>query len=168
MAKTAWDPRHPRIERQSGSCVPRILYDIYEADSETFVAGDLVKLDSSGDVVAATAGDAQIAGIAMKSATNVTSGNIEIPVQFFTTETDILIQVSASGTLEAANTACEPGECYDIILDSNSEFWTLDSDDTTNPVFIYLEPIKDVNGDATYWARVRPILGELDFSTIGV
>lgn len=53
-----------------------------EADSQTFVEGDLVLLNAAGDISLATAdGTNQILGIAKGDATNVTSGHAQIPVQ---------------------------------------------------------------------------------------
>lgn len=154
MAARSWDPRQPRIATHSGGFAPQILYDAYEANSQSFKAGSLVYLNA-GAVTVAAGGDVPIAGIAMKDATNVTSGNIEIPVQMITPDDEVLIQVSTGGTLQAANTTCAPGVAYDIVLDSNSEFWTLDSADTTNPKFVFIGPVLDATGAATYWAKVR-------------
>jgi hypothetical protein len=53
-----------------------------EADSQTFVKGDLVRLDGNGHlVIVATTGIADILGIAEQPATNVTAGHARITVQ---------------------------------------------------------------------------------------
>lgn len=159
MAKKAWDPRNPRVATADGSNSPKIIHGYLEANSQSFKAGEPVAF-SGATVIAGAGGDVPIAGIAMKSATNVTSGNIEIPVQVINPSDEVYIQVSTGGTLQAADTTCTPGLAYDIIIDSGSEFWTLDSADTTNPKFVFQEPIKDVNGTSTYWAKVKLYLTE--------
>jgi len=157
MAAVSFDPRQPRV-----NCGPTKVISRYtEANSQTFKAGSLVKF-SSGKVAVAATGDSPVMGIALKDATNVTSGNVIIPVQIFEPNTEILIQVSSAGTLEAADTSCVAGVAYDIILDSTTSFWTLDSTGGagSNPQFVFIESVADVNGDDTYWAKVRPYYAE--------
>jgi len=148
MAAKSWDPLQPQIV--SG---PReIIYDAYEANSQTFKAGALVYC-SSGAVTVAATGDVPVAGIAMKDATNVTTDNIEIPIMKITAENVVQIQVTdGSGTKEAANTTCAPYTAYDFEIDANGVF-RIASDDTVNPKFVYLDPVLDSTGTATYWGR---------------
>lgn len=69
-----------------------------EADSETFVEGDLVLINAGGDISLATAGGTnQILGIAKADATNVTTLNARIPVQIIR-PTDLFRANFASGT----------------------------------------------------------------------
>lgn len=148
---------NPRIVKPQGG-VPEILHGYLEADSQSFKAGEFVYLNS-GAVTAcpAAGGDVELMGIALKDATNVSSGNIEIPIEIVDSGDEVYIQVSdGSGNLEAWNTTAVAGQAYDVEVASN--IVTLASDDTTNPKLILLGPIKDVNGDAIpYWARTKPI-----------
>ena len=154
MAITSNDPRNG---------VPQITDKHTETNSQSFKAGELVYFDASGGVLVAAAGTTPVAGVAMKDATNVTSGNIAIPVQLIRPDDEVLIQVEdGSGNLEAANTTCLPGIAYDIVVSSNHH--RLNSSDTTGGIFIFVEEILDANGDATYWARCRPLYSENQIS----
>jgi len=146
MAIVSNDPRNPRIV----SGPRRLIYGALEADSQSFKAGQFIYL-VAGAVTAAAAGDTPIAGIAAKDATNVSSDNIEIPFYALTAANEIQIQVTTTATLEAANTTCTPGTSYDIYVSSN--FCTLNSADTQNPALVYLDPVLDSTGTATYWCR---------------
>lgn len=152
MAITSFDPRNPRIVPTKG--VPQINSHYAEANSQSFKAGELVAF-SSGTVTASTTGDLPVAGIALADATNVTSGNATIPVMLLNPDDEIYIMVTdGSGNLEAANTTCVPGVAYDTEVVSNHH--TLASDDTTNPKFVFIEPLYDSTGTVTYWARCKP------------
>jgi hypothetical protein len=152
MAITSFDPRNPRVIPHNG--VPQITDRYSEANSQSFKAGQFVVM-SSGAVSVGAAGDSPIFGIALADATSVSSGNIVIPVEVINQDDDVLIQVAASGgTVEAANTTCVPGVAYDIQVASNH--CTINSSDTTNPKFVFVEAIKDAAGDATYWGRFKP------------
>jgi len=109
---------------------------------------------NAGAITLAAVGDIPVFGIAMKDATNVTSGNIEIPVMVITPENIVKIQVTdGSAAKEAANTTCTAGIAYDFEI--NAGEFDIASDDVTNGKFVYQEPIYDVNGDATYWGKFR-------------
>lgn len=151
MAARDWDPRGPR---PAGAW--KIIHGYLEANNQSFKAGSPVYFNA-GAVTASVGGTTPVAGFAMVAGTNVSSGNIEIPVMVPLADSELYIQVSSGGTLEAtADTTCTPGVAYDMVLDSNSEYATLDSADTTNPVFVFIEAVKDVNGDSTTWAKCRP------------
>ncbi len=154
MAITSFDPRNPRVVPSDG-CVPQITNRYSEANSQSFKAGEFVYFVSGAVTVATDGGDAPIAGIALKDGTNVSSGNIVIPVQIINQDDDVYVQVDdGSGNLEAANTTCVPGVAYDVSVSSNH--WTVSSNDTTNPKFVFVEALLDANGDATYWGRFKP------------
>ena len=151
MAVTSFDPRNPRILPNSGA-VPEIVYGLYEGNSQSFKAGQFVYL-SSGAVTAVPTGNYSVFGIAQKDATNVSSGNIEIPVQRIRPDDVVLIQVcNNSGTLEAANTTCVPGKSYDLkLVSTNLDY--VNSADVTNPSVIFISEVLDGAGAATYWGR---------------
>lgn len=89
-----------------------LVLSFKEANSQSFVEGDLVVLNAAGDISLATAGVAnQILGIARKAATNVTSGNIFIPVEVIRPY-DVWECNYASGTTFAAS---QLGENHQIV-----------------------------------------------------
>lgn len=148
----AWDSHQPRI--MNAGPAPTILHGVTETNSQSFKAGCPVYLDSSGNVLVAAAGDTPIAGIALKSATNVTSANIEIPVLVPTPDQEFIINVSdGSGLYEASNTTCAEGIAYDIEVTNG--IVTIASDDTTNPKFLVVKHILDTNGTATTQVLAR-------------
>lgn len=73
---------------------PVRVIEATEANSQSFVAGDLVFL-SSGTVKLVT-NDATIMGVALKASTNVTTGNIKIPIQVITPETLFVAEVDTT------------------------------------------------------------------------
>jgi hypothetical protein len=151
MAATM-DPRNPRIVPRNG--VPQITSRYLEANSQSFKAGELVYFNS-GAVTVAAVGDVPVAGIALTDATNVSTGNITIPVQLLGPDDEIYIRVSdGSGSYETANTTCVPGVAYDFNVASN--LWSIDSADTTNPKLVFIEALYDATGTATQWARCKP------------
>jgi hypothetical protein len=157
MAVTSFDPRNPQIQMTSGK-VPQILHGYNEgASSQTFKAGQFVYL-AAGAVTVSADGDVPVMGIALADATTTSSASavVEIPVQVLSNDDEVLIQVCTSaGVLEASNTTCTPGKAYDLQTVSTNLHY-IDSSDVTNPKFIYLGPVLDGSGAATYWGRFRP------------
>jgi len=132
MAVTSFDPRGPIILPKNGS-IPTILYDIDEANSQSFKAGQLV-YNSSG-ITAYVGGDAPVLGIALKDATNVSSGNIEIPVMVIDPQDIVLLTTATSAdVVEAANTTCAIGTSYDTNAGATYPSY-IDSSDTSAGCF---------------------------------
>ena len=156
MAVTSFDPRNPKLQGAPGR-VGQIVTGNNEATSQSFKAGQFVYFNS-GAVTVSADGDVPVAGIALKDATNTSSASavVEIPVQLIMPEDEVLIQVSTGGTLEAANTTCKPGIAYDLETVSTNLHY-IDSADTTNMKFVFIGPVKDSAGSATYWGRFKPI-----------
>lgn len=155
MAVTSFDPRNPKLQATSGK-IPQILHGYLEANSQTFKAGQFVYLNS-GAVTVSADGDVPVMGIALADATNVSASNATIPVQVIGPDDEVLIQVCTSaGVLQAANTTCKPGIAYDLQTVSTNLHY-IDSSDTTAMKFVFLGPINDAAGSATYWGRFRPI-----------
>lgn len=123
---------------------------ITEANSQSFVGGQLV-VYSSGVAAVATSGTT-VLGIALADATNVTTGNIKIPVQRVELGQDYAIKCISTATVTSAS-AFTPFEKYGLAVASNVCYLQLTN--TTNDACVFLESIKDENGDATNWARVR-------------
>lgn len=148
------DPRNPKIISHYG--IPQITDKYSETNSMSFKAGEFVKFDGSGAVSVAVENDGFIHGIALADATNVSTGNITIPVELLGPNDEVQIQVvNTSGTLEAADTACVPGDAYDIRVASN--IWYVDSADTTSGSLVFIEAIQDSTGSSTYWGRFKPL-----------
>ena len=161
---TSFDPRNPQVQATSGK-IPQILHGYLEANSQTFKAGQFVYI-TSGTVTVSADGDVPVMGIALADATNVTSLNATIPVQVLGPDDEVLINVCTSaGVLEAANTTCVPGVAYDLqTVDTNLHY--IDSSDTTNPKFIFLGPVKNAAGSASYLGRFRPYYLENQATTV--
>jgi hypothetical protein len=157
MAATSWMAKQPTIIDGPR----RIVYGSLEANSQTFKAGSPV-YSNAGAITVAAVGDVPFLGIAMKDATNVTSGNVEIPVMLITGENTVACYVQdGSGNLEAANTTCVAGTAYDWEVDATDSYFAIDSSDTTNPKMVFLQAIYDVNGDATYQGLFKPLNTEV-------
>ena len=156
MAVTSFDPRNPKVQCTSGK-IPQILHGYNEATSQSFMAGQFVYANSGAITVSAD-GDVPVLGIALADATNTNSASavVEIPVQVIGPDDEVLIQVSTGGTLEAANTTCKPGIGYDLETVSTNLHY-IDSADTSNMKFVFIGPVYDTAGSATYWGRFRPI-----------
>ena len=155
MAVTSFDPRNPKVQGTSGK-VGQILHGYLEANSQSFKAGQFVYINS-GAVTVTADGNTPVMGIALADATNVSTGNATIPVQVLGLDDEVLIQVcNVSGSLQASNTTCKPGIGYDLQTVSTNLHY-IDSSDVTHMKFVYLGPVKDAAGDATYWGRFRPI-----------
>ena len=146
MAVTSNDPRGPYILPKSDT-VPAIQYGILEANSQTFKAGHLVYLVSAAATLY-PGGDIPVYGIAMKDATNVTSGNIEIPIQVITPDDLVVFNVATSAdVLQAANTTCAVGTTYDTNTGASIPSY-IDSSDTSDGCFRFQGELKDSTGSA--------------------
>ena len=156
MAAT-FDPRNPKLQATSGK-IPQIMHGYKEAAAQTFDAGQFV-YSNAGAITVSADGNVPVLGIALIDATNTSSASakIEIPVQVIGPDDEVLIQVcSASGSLQASNTTCTPGVAYDLQTVSSTLHY-VDSSDTTAMKFVYLGPVLDGAGAASYWGRFRPI-----------
>lgn len=120
---------NPRWYRAADGGLP-IIRSYREADSQSFLVGQLVYLSSG--YVTATASDGVILGIALKAATNVTSGHIMIPVMIIRPGDEILIETIATSTATLA-TAANMGIGYGLVVASN--ICRLDFDETTTDRF---------------------------------
>lgn len=149
--------QNPRIMLPVGGKMPEIRYGMLEANSQSFKAGQLVfaAAGAAGGQITVCPSDAtRILGIAQKDATNVTSGNIEIPVMIIKPGDQLAIKVRNGATDTASNTLYE-GLRYGTILASNIHY--LDLAEVTTDVFVFLSPILTGAGASTYWAKVNVI-----------
>jgi len=95
-----------------------------EANSQTFVVGDLLYLNSGAATLVTTSQETQIFGIALKRATNVTTGNADIPILTISPEG---LYVAQSDTTTAV---AHVGEDYGLNYTSGS--MSVDIGDTTS------------------------------------
>jgi len=147
MAAISNSPFKPYVVPR-GNEVPTIEYGHLEANSQTFVEGNFVYLNS-GAVTICGGGDLPIYGIAMKDATNVTTGNAEIPIQVIDTGDTVSITVATSADVpEVCNTTCAVLTAYDINAGTTITSM-VDSSDTTNPCFVFLSPQYAADGSAS-------------------
>ena len=147
MAVTSFDPRGPYIVPGRNGGIPSIQYGILEANSQSFKAGHFVYLATAAATLY-PGGDVPLFGIAMKDATNVTSGNIEIPIMIITSDDEVAISVATSAdVLEAANTTCAVGTDYDTNTGASIPSY-IDSSDTTNACFRFQGELLDSTGAA--------------------
>jgi hypothetical protein len=158
---TPWAFTEPRIVTPGG--VPLIIVGAEEA-SQSYVAGEFVILDgTSGEVEAPTAGQALgagivCAGIAQKAASGTAA--TDAPYLAPDVNSEIVIRVNdGSGNVEAANTTCIISDTYDLYIGANGECFVDSSTAGTNEKVTVIDFIKDVNGDVSYWCKVRPIAG---------
>lgn len=161
MAATSFDPRNPQLQSQ-GSNIPEIVYGILEANSQSFKAGQIVYLTSNAATIMpdSSGGNTPVLGIAQKDATNVSTGNIEIPIAIIDSNYDILIQVATDGgVLEAANTTCVPMTSYDLQrVSTNLDY--INSGDTGNPSFMFVSEVLLADGSASTWGKFRLLAAE--------
>lgn len=151
------DPRQPKIYRGGSQVAGDFLYGDNEANSQVFTIGHFVYANSG----AITASDSStlILGLAAQAATEVTSGNIEIPVMPILPGDLLLIQVEdGSGNPEASDTTCVKGTMYGIKDYSANVPSRIDSSNSAEHQFIYLGPQLDAAGDSSYWGWFVPVM----------
>jgi hypothetical protein len=159
MASTV-DPRNPTIIARYG--LPAIVTNSAEANSQSFKAGELVYSNAGAVTLAVTGASTLIWGRALTDATNVSSGNITIPVEILSMGDELQMKVSSDSTIanfQAANTTCAQGVSYDIVVASN--IWFVDSSDTAQPAVVFIDAIYDSAGAATDVGRFRPLASVL-------
>ena len=103
---------------------PNNIVSALEANSQTFVAGDLLYLNSGAATIATTSQETQIFGVALKNATNVTTGNAAIPILVICPETLFVAQA------DTTTAVTQVGEDYGLNYTSGS--MSVDIGDTTS------------------------------------
>ena len=149
MAATAWDPKQPRVVSADGGIPP--IYKFTEANSMSFKAGSVVDF-TGGGVTAVADAETRLGGIAMKDATTVSTGNIEIPVQVWKTgdRVDMLCVTNASSDVEVAASSFSQGQTYAIAVDGNGVCAAdLATTHASTEELVFIQPVYDSNGDST-------------------
>jgi hypothetical protein len=159
---------NPRFGKILGT-MPRIIYGRYETNSSSFKAGQWVVDD--GDAAPGTAcitvvstSGTLVLGIAMKDATNVTTGNIEIPVMEIRPGDELIMPCTASGTATSSATFLTSKK-YGLYVSGNVVY--ADYDNTSNDCVEFKEPIYTTAGGTTTWGvfELIPACAELGIGT---
>jgi hypothetical protein len=101
--------------------VPEIV-EVLEIDSASFAANEIVTLSGGYATIGADDG---VFGVAMKASTNVTTGNITIPIQVITPDNIWIMQA------DTTTAVTQVGEDYGINWTTGSQ--AVDIGDTTTP-----------------------------------
>jgi len=149
-------PNRPKIYRGGSQVGYELSYGAnLEANSSTFTTSHFV-YSNAGAITAADDTTGAL-GLACKAATEVTSGNIQIPVAVVLPGDLIMIRVEdGSGNLEASDTTCVVGKAYGLAAYTANTEARADSAEVTNEMLIYLGPVLDAAGDSSYWGWFAP------------
>jgi hypothetical protein len=143
---------------------PINIGNVTEADSQSFVQGAPVYL-TAGTVVAAAhaaihAATYKLAGLASRAATNVASGNVEVPIQVIRAGDELRVACTASGTDKSAADFAR-GTYYGCYIASGILY--VDYDNTSNAVFKFVKPCAKANDGTSYEAIVEAASAFLEF-----
>jgi hypothetical protein len=139
--------------RVGGQGMARHISDLLEADSMSFLKGELV-VEQSNALDACVEDAVIILGIAQKNATNVSSGNIIIPVEEL--DPNALYLMRCWDKSDAAGITCDNltrHNNYGLVVISN--VWYVDNDETSADAVNIVKYHKDANGDYDEWVYVR-------------
>lgn len=134
------------------AAAPRVVTGLLEADSQDFEVNDLVYLNA-GAVTECGADPILIAGFALAPATNVTSGNTEIPIEVIRPGDVYLMNLYHATAASAVRSGVSIGTKYEIV--QHADGWAVDMAATTNPrvVIVGFPSYPDDKADDIY-ARV--------------
>jgi len=149
--QTIWLTHAGGVTRSDGSH-PQIKF-YQEADSQTFVAGDLV-YRSFGQLTVCGADPAAILGIALAPATNVTSSHTMIPVQVLDTDTEVVMNVYHSvASLATFVDNSGHGVAFGVAQNAAGK-WVVDLEDTVN-TRVKINSYVDDKGDIYMKVKVK-------------
>lgn len=138
-----------------------VLNGFTEANSQTFKAGQLVYFNSGVTACASdTWGTTDLLGIALKDATNVTSGNIVIPI-YPIYAGDLWEMPLTNGGTDTALSSFTKGLRYGLYVASNVCY--LDLAETTTDLALLVGEADTTN--RPYWGKVLFIPATLYFQT---
>lgn len=158
---------NPRIMSTISGGIPHLV-SILEANSQSFKAGQLVYdagSSANGAATVVASDGTSILGIAQKDATNVTSGNISIPVEVIKPGDRVAIQcydTSDAAVKDASNFL--KGKNYGLIVTGNVCY--IDFDETTSDACVFIEPLD--NDNFPHWGIVQFLPAVLQHTGIGV
>lgn len=142
---------NPKITSTGTDTLPVMIHELLEANSMSFKKGEFVYSNAGAITNVASAG-VVVLGIAAKDATNVTSGNIAIPVTIIKPEYEFIMRITNNGTDTLSSTPTE-GKAYGLYVASNVVY--ADVNNTTNDAVVFQRPVYDATGAATYWGYFR-------------
>lgn len=119
-----------------------------EANSQSFKKGDLVLVNAAGDVSLAGADPVKYLGFALKDATNVTSGNVLIPVQVIRPGDVFVANFVAAKTFALADIQ----DAFEIVRTA-AGVWEVDSTQGVNLTRVRVLGTPEVNVREGYAAR---------------
>ena len=145
---------NPVVVNSGGDMLPEMIHSLLEANSQTFKKGQLV-YSNAGAITAVDSTSiaaAVVLGVAQKDATNVTSGNIAIPVQLIKPSDIVRMHISSSGTA-ALSSNCTVGKAYG--LDVTSNVCTVNYSDPTYATVVFVGHCLDAAAGYTYEGLFR-------------
>ena len=153
MAATSFDPRNPKIICRYG--IAEITSESVEGASQSFKAGALVELDSSGAITAASdaLASAGLYGIVQKDAT---AASTVMPVQVIGADDQLDMYITDGSGSAQAHTNLIPGIAYDLVVTSG--IYSVNAADTTGGALVFVSGIDDAAGAATSRGRFRLLL----------
>ena len=146
--------------RMVGNAMPEIRF-FTEANSQTFVAGDLV-YSNSGALTICGSDPSSIAGIALAPGTNVTSGNTDIPVLVLHTDVEVIMNLY-HGTAASATYSDESGIGVSWGIVASSGKWYIDMTDGGN-TRVTIQDYYDPKGDYFMRCYVKFLTANLQFA----
>lgn len=139
-----------------------------EANSQTFKYGDLVYLNSGGSggpLTVCGADPSAILGIAMANATNVTTGNAEIPVMVLTNGIEVAMNVYHATPASATFTAPAGLSTAYEIVQTSAGIWCIDIA-ATSSTRVHVHEYLDNPGDIYMRCWVQFMAATLQFETV--
>lgn len=139
-----------------------------EVDSSTFKYGDLVYLNASGSggtLTVCGADPSAIYGIALADATNVTTGNADIPVLVLTNDVEVAMNVYHATAASATFTYPTGLSTAYEIVQSSAGIWCIDIAATSN-TRVHVHEYLDNAGDLYMRCWVQFMAATLQFETV--
>lgn len=143
---------NPKIINTGADVAPRMIHDLKEANSMSFKKGEFV-YSNAGAITNVASNGVLVLGIAQADGTNVSSGNIEIPVVVIDPTYTFIMKITNNGT-DTLNSSATVGKAYGLYVASNVVYADLNNTSSYDAV-VYQGPVLDATGAATYWGKFR-------------
>lgn len=143
---------NPKITSTGTDTLPVMIHELLEANSMSFKKGEFV-YSNAGAITNVASNGVVVLGIAQKDATNVTSGNIAIPVMIIKPEYEFKMRITNNGTDTLSSTPTE-GKAYGLYVASNVVYADVNNTSSYDAV-VFQRPVYDATGAATYWGYFR-------------
>jgi len=136
------------VSTGSDTCPSRREKDV-EANSQQFKVGELVVLDSSGDVTAIADDAVLLMGLSEAAGTNVSSGNIKIPISIIKPGYEVKLPVINNATA-CTTESFIPGTSYGFNVTVGTASY-VDLSEVTTTCATFIDHCKKPNGDYTIY-----------------